>query len=130
MNIVFFLRLVFIMLFLHTIADYNLQGILASMKQKKWWSDIYKVDIDNTKYKNDYKMALFMHSFAWSFIICLPFLFYKTDLYFVIVTVINTFIHYNIDNMKANKLTINLIQDQCFHMIQIIITALVYTIIR
>lgn len=118
MTIVFYLKIVFIMLFLHILADYNLQGILATMKQKEWWTGI-----NETKYHHDYKAALSAHSFMWSFIICLPFLFYKLDLAFLIVVTINALIHYIIDDLKANKKKINLIQDQRFHVCQIIISA-------
>ena len=31
--------LLFAMLFLYIVDDYYLQGILASMKQKKWWKE-------------------------------------------------------------------------------------------
>lgn len=125
MIIVFYFKIVFIMLFLHILADYNLQGILASMKQKEWWINTYKVDINKTKYRYDYKAALLAHSFMWSFIICLPFLFYKLDLAFIIVVSINTIIHDIVDDLKANKKKINLIQDQRFHFYQIIISAVV-----
>ena len=123
MTIVFYFKIVFIMLFLHILADYNLQGILASMKQKEWWTNTYKVDINKTKYHHDYKAALFAHSFMWSFVVCLPFLFYKLDLAFLIVVTINALIHYIIDDLKANKKKINLVQDQRFHVCQIIISA-------
>ena len=113
------------MLFLHILADYNLQGILASMKQKEWWINTYNVNINKTKYRYDYKAALLAHSFMWSFIICLPFLFYKLDLAFIIVVTINTIIHDIVDDLKANKKKINLIQDQRFHFYQIIISAVV-----
>ena len=73
MIIVFYFKIVFIMLFLHILADYNLQGILASMKQKEWWINTYNVNINKTKYRYDYKAALLVHSFIWSFIVCLPF---------------------------------------------------------
>lgn len=118
MTIVFYLKIVFIMLFLHILADYNLQGILATMKQKEWWTDI-----NETKYHHDYKAALLAHSFMWSFVVCLPFLFYKLDLAFLIVVTINALIHYIIDDLKANKKKINLVQDQRFHVCQIIISA-------
>lgn len=101
---------------------YNLQGILASMKQKEWWTNTYKVDINKTKYHYDYKAALFVHSFMWGFIIYLSFLFYKLDLVFLIVVTINALIYYIIDDLKANKKKINLIQDQRFHVYQIIIS--------
>lgn len=113
------------MLFCHIIDDYYLQGILASMKQKLWWEKNYP----NEKYKNDYKMALFMHSASWSFMILLPVSIYNiinycTDAFWImwfIIWIINLIIHMIVDDLKANKLKINLIIDQIIHMIQIVI---------
>ena len=51
--------ILFSMLFLHLIADYNLQGILAQFKQKKWWKENYP----QAQYKNDQMIALAEHSF-------------------------------------------------------------------
>ena len=56
------------MLFMHIVDDYYLQGILAKMKQKSWWKDNAPQDI----YKNDYIVALIMHSISWAFCIMLP----------------------------------------------------------
>ena len=57
-----------VMLFFHIVDDYYLQGILAKMKQKKWW----KENANNKKYKYDYIVALICHSFSWAFMIMLP----------------------------------------------------------
>ena len=113
------------MLFCHIIDDYYLQGILASMKQKLWWEKNYP----NEKYKNDYKMALFMHSASWSFMTLLPVSIYNiinycTDAFWTmwfIIWIINLIIHMIVDDLKANKLKINLIIDQIIHIIQIVI---------
>lgn len=113
------------MLFCHIIDDYYLQGILASMKQKLWWEKNYP----NEKYKNDYKIALFMHSASWSFMTLLPVSIYNiinycTDAFWTmwfIIWIINLIIHMIVDDLKANKLKINLIIDQIIHMIQIVI---------
>lgn len=117
------------MLFLHIFDDYYLQGILAQMKQKKWWQD----NAPETLYKNDYKMALFEHAFSWSFTITIPWLIVAfitknpvCIVLLIIFYIVNTAIHGIIDNEKANKLSINLIQDQTFHFIQIILTWAVF----
>lgn len=49
----------FSMLFLHLIVDYNLQGALAQFKQKEWWKKNYP----QAQYKNDWMIALAEHSF-------------------------------------------------------------------
>lgn len=114
--------LILCMLFCHIMDDYYLQGILASMKQKSWWEK----QAPDEMYKHDYLVALLMHSISWSFMIMLPLLIhFKFDppSLFLILWVANTAIHFIVDNLKANKRKINLIQDQALHMVQILITA-------
>ena len=113
------------MIFLHIIDDYKLQGILASMKQKKWWREQKEY---KELYKNDYIMALVEHSFSWTFMIMLPIAFhlqFQLDTIFLILFAINVFVHALIDNEKANKFTINLVTDQLIHLTQIVITWLI-----
>ena len=114
-----------IMIFMHIVDDYYLQGILASMKQKSWWQ---KQETYCDKYKHDYKVALFMHAFSWTFMIMLPlFLVYgfQYNIFVGLVAGLNCFVHLTVDDLKANKKKINLWQDQLIHIVQIIITALV-----
>ena len=117
------------MIFCHVVDDYYLQGWLASAKQKKWWIE----NAPNDLYKNDYLMALFCHSFSWSFMIQMPILIYSfyTHLFIwnILLFIINLIIHMFIENLKANKLKINLIQDQIIHFIQIIMTWIIIFII-
>lgn len=125
MNELFMLLL---MLFCHIIDDYYLQvqGILASMKQKEWWK---KQSQYSQKYKYDYIAALAMHSLSWAFMIMLPIAIgsnFNVGLIFGIVFVINALIHGVVDNLKANKYKINLIQDQTIHIAQIIATFLIF----
>jgi len=119
------LLILFIMIFCHLIDDYKLQGILANMKQRQWW----KENANKYLYRNDYKMALIEHAFSWSFMITLPFLvisFIQNNSFLMILLVIsyfvNTAIHAFIDNLKANKYVINLVEDQFAHLVQIICT--------
>lgn len=106
------------MIMCHIIADYPLQGILASMKQKKYWKD------QDRKYRKDYIMALFMHSFSWSYIIIIPCIIYLGiySLPSMSIYIINIIIHMIVDDLKANRNSINLIQDQIIHLMQILIT--------
>ena len=113
------------MIFCHVVDDYYSQGILASMKQKSWWKNNYPDKL----YKYDYLMALFMHSFSWAFMIMLPPTVYTMIVgatWYPILYVLNLCVHFYVDNLKANKMKINLIQDQCVHMIQIVGTWLLY----
>lgn len=109
------------MIFLHIVDDYYLQGVLASMKQKDWWIK----NAPNEKYKYDYIMALFMHSFSWTVSVTLIPVIYALIFggsFYPILFIGNILIHMYIDNLKANKKKINLIQDQSVHLLQIIWT--------
>lgn len=86
-----------IMIFLHIVDDYYLQGILAKMKQKKWWEKNYP----DEKYSFDYLVGLFMHAFSWTFMIMLPAM---LNGYFPIwLFGLNVIIHATVDDLKANK---------------------------
>ena len=115
----------FLMIFLHVIDDFCLQGIMASMKQKSWWQ---KDPVGSQpKYKNDYIAALFAHSFSWSFMIMLPVMLWGQWEWPILLA--NMFTHAAIDDAKANKMQINLIQDQTCHLIQILMTWLIFVVI-
>ena len=115
------IKVLMLMILAHIVDDYYLQGILASMKQKKWWLEQkgYK-----DMYKNDYKMALLLHSMSWSIVVSLPIMFFTTapGIFVYTLFVLNTIMHYYIDNLKANELAINLVEDQSVHLIQILLT--------
>ena len=110
------------MIFLHIIDDYYLQGILAQMKQKKFW----KEQAPDELYKYDYIWALIMHAFSWTFMIMLPLIFVSPiSPAFYIIFVVNLAVHAYVDNLKANKHKINLWQDQLIHLAQIILTFII-----
>jgi len=116
-----------LMLYCHKIEDFNLQGILASFKQKKWWED----NCPDKKYKNDWIISLIIHSVSWSIAIILPIFLYgyinniinnKFGLLCIACVVINSVFHVIIDDLKANKNMISLVCDQMIHILQIVIT--------
>lgn len=116
--------IILLTVFCHIIDDYYLQGILASMKQKKWWKDHAPQEL----YKYDYIVALIMHSISWSFMIMLPSAIaceFQINHIYIIVFLVNVIIHAIIDNLKANKMKINLITDQLIHMVQIAVTLMI-----
>lgn len=119
MNIAFTILL---MIFLHIVDDYKLQvGVLNNLKQKRFWEE----NAPDELYENDYIWALIMHSFSWSFMIMLPIAFilnFKVNISFILVFIANLIIHAVVDDMKANKHKINLIQDQVIHILQIFAT--------
>ena len=120
----------FAMFYMHIKDDFS-QGIMASMKQSRWWKENYPQDM----YKNDYKIVVVLHSVKWSIsILIFPVLYYislgdGSKWVIVIAFYLNATIHAFIDNLKANKLIINLIQDQFVHFVQIFITWLLLVII-
>jgi len=115
------IKLLLLMILMHIVDDYYLQGILASMKQKRWWEtrEWFK-----PLYKDDYKMALLMHSMSWSIMILLPSMFLiGINQYLALGTfIINTAIHCYVDDLKANRGKINLVLDQSIHLIQVFVT--------
>lgn len=119
------IHILLIMIFLHIIDDYRLQGILASMKQKEWW---VKQEGYKDMYKHDYVIALLCHSFSWAFMIMLPIfvsISFKLTPAVISIFISNLLAHALIDNMKANKHQINLIVDQSVHLLQIVLTWLI-----
>lgn len=119
----------FTMVFLHIKDDFN-QHIMADLKCKAWWEKNEPADM----YKKDYKIVLFLHAFSWCFAIHIPIivwiLYDKVKLpvvIFIFTFIANLYIHYMIDDMKANKRWINLTADQVMHLVQILITWLLYT---
>ena len=112
------------MIFLHIVDDYYLQGILAQMKQKKFW----KEQAPDELYKYDYIWALIMHGFSWAFMIMLPLTKFRFDypISFYGSFIFNAIIHALIDHLKANVKILNLWADQLLHMVQIISTFIMF----
>lgn len=121
--------ILFCMLFLHIVDDYYLQGILSQMKQKKWWEK----NAPDKLYENDYKVALVEHAFSWSFMIMLPLMvtmiinndYSKLNVY-TILLFSNCIIHTIVDDLKANKLKINLVTDQYIHILQVLFSFIIF----
>jgi len=119
------------MTFCHTIADYNLQGILANFKQVKWWEQNYHTDKD----EQNAGTALRIHSGSWAFMIMLPIMLFMLITkeynfnFYIIALGINSFIHSIVDDAKCNQEIINYHTDQYIHMFQIAFTWLIYYII-
>lgn len=122
--------ILFLMIFLHIVNDFNLQGWMAQAKQKSYWNE----NAPDKKYRYDYIPVLFAHSFSWSFMVMLPITIYLwiisgLDTMLFIFLIFNTVIHAQVDNLKCNKMQINLIIDQTLHMIQIIFTWILLLIV-
>ena len=114
-----------LMIFLHIVDDYYLQGWLASAKQKEWWQK----NAPQKLYENDYVWALIMHSFSWSFMTMLPIAFvlsFEIGELFYYCLLANVVIHAVVDDLKANEKKINLWTDQTIHIVQITVTFLIF----
>ena len=144
------LNLFWLLMLLHLIADFNLQGILANMKQKSWWRKEVKkawergafdtiyppgTDIRNhielpTWYDCDWLAGLVCHALMWSLVTFLPLMFIISPQSFGGIIIMNAFIHAVIDHLKCNRLgTLNLCQDQILHVGQLMITVFLVHII-
>ena len=108
-----------LMLLGHLVADYTLQGWLADGKQESWWKKVCGKDEIPEKYRYDYIAALVCHALYWSIFVCAPF--YASP-EFLGMILLNTVVHAIIDDLKANLMKINLIQDQLLHLGQILVT--------
>lgn len=102
----------------HLIADYPLQGWLAQAKAKSYWA--------NSKPENqhDYIPALIGHGVMWGIIVFLPIM-WATQCnlgWWWFLLPANIVYHCFIDHLKANCKSINLWQDQLYHLAQIGLT--------
>ena len=106
----------------HLIADYLLQGWLAKAKAKSYWENSPK---ENRK---DYIAALLAHSTMWGIIVFIPIMGYSWGNlgWLWLLLPVNIAIHCIVDDLKANKKKINLIQDQSLHIAQILITWVIW----
>ena len=119
--------ILFAMIFCHIFDDYVLQGCLANLKQKSWWD----TNAPDKLYKKDYIMGLICHSCSWSFMIMLPIALYLnwSLSWMLIMYPVNMIVHCIVDDLKANKKKINLIQDQIIHLIQIALTYFIFVML-
>lgn len=142
---------------LHVFADFWFQIAchLNEFKDKFWWRRLLDKEIKTiqswdrperekkffinkvqTKYNSDYKIAMLLHSFSWSVITFMPvFIMYSGHLGWGdwqagVIIGINAMIHYWVDDRKCNLRSINLVQDQVLHLLQIGITLLIFTTIK
>lgn len=129
-----------LMIFAHIVDDYYLQGILAKLKQKSWWEENAPKDTDaldecdrikmKPMYRYDYIIGLLVHSISWAIMIALPIFFvsgWNPHWAVYLMIVVNAVIHCIIDDLKANKRRINLIEDQSIHAGQILLTWVIWS---
>lgn len=105
-----------LMVEVHILADFHLQGIMADMKQRSWWAGFPE------RYKDDYIPVLALHGFEWSLLTMLPLLLLTWPAmgwWFPALVVVNATIHAYVDHRKANDLSMDLWADQSIHLAQI-----------
>lgn len=116
-----------LMLFMHILDDFHFQGCLANLKQKSWWA----ANAPDPKYKNDWIPALLAHCISWSMMVMAPcVIFMDVPVWLVVIMLVfNVAVHFVVDNAKCNRFLIGLVEDQMFHLAQIIFTFLVFSMI-
>ena len=128
------IKVLLLMFLFDIIDDFVLQPIcLSKLKQKRYWiEECKKYNLNISKYDTDYITALLIHGLSWSIMIHVPLMFLggiRDDFFLLLSVLFNAVIHAIIDNLKANKLKINLDVDQCLHGFQIVITWIVFSLI-
>ena len=122
------INILLLMLLCHVLDDFVFQiPSLSKLKQRRWWEE----NCPDGKYKKDYLMALGMHALSWSVMIHLPIMVLCVipEGITALSVLINLAVHMWIDDAKANKLRLNLIEDQAAHILQVVATWIVMTII-
>ena len=82
------------------------------------------------KYENDFRLIILCRSFIWSFIVHLPILILHRDGSFYLVysvsIIVHTLLHGIIDDIRTNQKLISLLIEQSFHILQLIIIAVMF----
>ena len=120
MPVIYWIWIFILMLLIHIIEDFHIQGQLAQMKQRVWWIN---QPTYSPRYKYDYIAGLFAHGFEWAVLIHIPIFYYIgiSEVIFISIFV-NAVFHAIIDHMKCNQYQLDLIQDQLLHTFQICMT--------
>ena len=115
------------MLFAHCIGDYILQkDFISKAKRKSFWLNIKDEKVDTFAYLS----ILCVHAFIWSFCIHLPLILFLPQSNIIVVSIfINFLIHGIIDDLKANRNKISMTIDQLIHVLQIVITYILFIVL-
>jgi hypothetical protein len=114
-----------LMILLHVIEDFHMQGIMARMKQREFWREYPEM------YAHDWIPVILLHGMEWATVVALPCIlasWFDVSAWFVLTVVVMGVVHAYVDHLKANRLSINLIQDQAVHIVQIAVMLVVYMV--
>lgn len=106
-----------LMVAMHVIEDFHLQGRMAEMKQRSWWEGYPEM------YSGDWVPVILLHGMEWSVLVSLPLLLLTgldVGWWFAAMVTANGLIHAGVDHLKANDFKIDLVRDQTAHMAQIV----------
>ena len=119
-------EILLMMLFLHIVDDFHLQGILANLKQKAWWEKNAPGDM----YKGDYAIAMLAHGFSWACMVMAPLWYFGlvTGRSLAISVMVLGWSHCEIDDAKCNRLKISLCTDQLLHVLQIVLAWAIFVL--
>ena len=117
---------ILLVLTLHFVADFTLQGLFKNLKCKDWWiRELHELNYcvyHGSKYKHDYKCALILHGLYWSLVTYAPIWYFASDWTAGAAVAVNACVHAVIDHFKCNRYALNLVEDQVLHFMQITIT--------
>lgn len=123
------IRIFFVMLLLHVVAEFVLQPVaLLRIKQKTYW--------EQPEHPNGGKdasaMAIAINAILWSVMIMLPLMYYSTegDLILLLVFLVNMLVHAYIDEYTTNRHKLTFVTAQSLYLLQLIITFLVTLLIQ
>ena len=129
------LYLFILCLWCHVLDDYWLQGCMAKLKQRDWWrgqltEEMVKrgTRLEDTIYRHDYIAALAMHAAQWAVSIMVPLIIVRPweAGFYVVAWLINAPLHALVDDLKANRHLVSLVNDQLFHVLQVECTVMAW----
>lgn len=128
-------KLTLLVILLHLVADYSLQGCLAQLKTAKFWRSVCRdcewcsADAAFRRYGHDYRAGLVCHALYWTLVTFAPIIFHPLCSAWTALAIVslNALFHCWVDDLKANRGRLNLVQDQLLHAVQIAATIGVWT---
>ena len=114
------IRIFFIMLLLHIVAEFVLQPVCLSRLKR------------DTTHKDTAEMAIAISAIMWATMIMIPLMYYSTegDLVLLLVFLANFGLHTMIDGYYTNRQKISFVTTQCLYLMLVAITFLLTMLIN